>query len=54
MDDILQEGFDSDRANDWNKAQQIEEQNRAIFAPNYEETRIDVRIPIQRRIVTDS
>lgn len=53
MDDIFQEGFDSNRASDWNKAQQIGEQNRAIFAPNYEETRIDVRIPIQRRILSD-
>lgn len=53
MDNISTEGLEKDRASDWNKAQQLGEKHRAVFIPNYEETRIDVRIPIRSKILTN-
>ncbi|KAG5669814.1 hypothetical protein PVAND_000107 [Polypedilum vanderplanki] len=53
VDLLLEEGIELDRkGNEWRKAKIFEVENRALFAPEYDETRIDFNYPLKQRIFT--
>jgi len=47
-DHLYDEGIDIDRAGGRAKAQDIAMQHRTLFVPNYQETRIDVSLPLKK------
>lgn len=49
IDRLYDEGNDNDGASDWKSMRDVEKENRAIFAPSYDETRIDMIMPIRTR-----
>jgi hypothetical protein len=47
-DQLYHDGIELDRANDWQKTEDIAMAHRSIFSPGYDETRIKKNLPLKR------